>query len=159
MTGNLFTIFATIVNFIILYFFLRHFLFDKVNGTIEERTNGVKETIDKANADRAEAKVLKLENEEKLKMAKEEGKSIVSNYKVKAEKVSDDIVKEANKEAQLIMERARKEAEREKEKAQSEIKSQVVDLAVIMSSKALEKAIDENEHRRLIKDFIAKVGI
>ncbi|MDP4143437.1 MAG: F0F1 ATP synthase subunit B [Bacillota bacterium] len=159
MSGNLFTIFATIVNFIILYLFLRHFFFNKVNGALEERSNGVKETIDKANADRAKAESLKLENEEKLKNAKEEGKTIVANYKTKAEKVSDDIVKEANAEAQLIMERARKEAEREKEKAQDEIKSQIVDLAVLVSSKALEKELDENEHRRLIEDFIAKVGI
>lgn len=57
------------------------------------------------------------------------------------------------------MDRARKEAEREKEKAAEEIKSQAVELAILLSQKALEKTIDENEHRRLINDFISKVGI
>lgn len=152
------TIFITIVNFIILLLFLRHFLFDKVNGAIESRANEVKETIDRANADRAEAEALKSENQEKLKMAKEEGKTIVSQYKLKAEEVSEDIVKEANREAQLIMERAKKEAERQKEKLTSELREETVNLAVLLSSKALEKSINEEEHRRLIQDFI-KVGI
>lgn len=152
------TILITIVNFIILLLFLRHFLFDKINGTIEGRANEIKETIDKANADRADAAALKSENQEKVMMAKEEGKAIVSEYKLKAEKVSEDIVKEANREAQLIMERAKKEAERQKEKLVSELKEETVNLAVLLSSKALEKTINEEEHRRLIQDFI-KVGI
>ncbi len=60
---------------------------------------------------------------------------------------------------QLILNRAKTEAEREKQKAEDDIKNQVVDLAVLVSSKALESSIDEAQHRKLIKDFIAKVGI
>lgn len=159
MTGNLFTIFATIVNLIILYLFLRHFLFDKVNGAIESRANSVKETIDKANADKAEAEALRLENVKNLEESKIQGKNIVENYKEKAEKVSEEIKKQASTEAELIAERAKKEIQREKEKAEDEIKNKVVDLAVILSSKALEKSINEEEHRRLIEEFIAKVGM
>ena len=61
------TILITIVNFIILLLFLRRFLFDKINGAVENRANEIKETIDKANADRADAEALKSENQEKLK--------------------------------------------------------------------------------------------
>ncbi|MHC1681651.1 MAG: F0F1 ATP synthase subunit B [Clostridiaceae bacterium] len=158
MEFNVTTIVMTIVNFFILMFFLRRFLFDKVNGAIENRANEVKSTIDQANADRADAAALKSENQEKLLMAKEEGKAIVSEFKLKAEKVSEDIVKEANKEAQAIIERAKKEAERQKEKLVSELREETVNLALLLSSKALEKSINEEEHRRLIQDFI-KVGI
>ena len=56
------------------------------------------------------------------------------------------------------MERTRKEMVREKEKAESEIKKQVIDLSLILSEKALEQLIDEKQHRRLIEDFIFKVG-
>ncbi|EET86773.1 F0F1 ATP synthase subunit B [Clostridium carboxidivorans P7] len=84
---------------------------------------------------------------------------MLKNIKNKAEKVSSDILKEAHEEAETIVKRAKLEAEREKEKATDEIKNQVVDLAVLVSSKALEESIDEDQHRRLIKDFIAKVGI
>jgi F-type H+-transporting ATPase subunit b len=118
MNGNLFTIFATIVNFIILLLFLKHILFNKVNGVIDKRTSEVKETIDKANADRAKAEALRLQNEENLQNSKIEGKTIVENYKAKAEKVSEELKKEASTEAQVIIQRAKKEVEREKERLQ-----------------------------------------
>ena len=91
--------------------------------------------------------------------SKENGKAIIEDYKVKAENISSNIVSEAHSEANLIMERAKKEAEREKNKAKDEIKTQIVDLAVLMSSKALEESIDEEKQRKLIDDFISKVGI
>lgn len=159
MDINLVRVCITIVNFIILYFALRHFLFNPVNNKIDSRVNAIKSDIDKAEADRIEAEKLKNENVEKLSKAKEEGKAIVENYKVKAEKVSEEIKTGASNEAQVILERAKKEAEREKEKAEDEIKSQVVELAMLVSSKALNKSLDETEHRRLIEDFVAKVGI
>jgi F-type H+-transporting ATPase subunit b len=158
MTGNAFTVFATVVNLIVLYLILRHFFFDKVNNNIESRVNGVKDTIDKANIDRAEAEALRLENVKKLEESKVEGKRIVEEYKGKAEKVSDDVKQEASNEAKLIIERGKTEVERQREKAEDELKKKVVDLAVILSSKALEKSIDDAEHRRLIEEFIAKVG-
>jgi len=158
MTGNAFTVFATVVNLIILYLILRHFFFDKVNNNIESRVNGVKDTIAKADADRAEAEGLRLENVKKLEQSKVEGKKIVEDYKEKAEKVSNDVKEEASNEAKLIVERGKTEVERQKERAEDELKKKVVDLAVILSSKALEKSIDDAEHRRLIEEFIDKVG-
>jgi F-type H+-transporting ATPase subunit b len=150
---------ATIINFLILYFILRHFLFKPVNNTIDKRQNEIVTKINKTEEDMKKAEELRIENKNKLSLAKQEGKNIVEDYKVKAGKVSSDILKEAHEEAQTIVNRAKVEAEREKEKAADEIKGQVVDLAVLVSSRALEGSIDEEQHRRLIKDFIAKVGI
>ena len=64
-----------------------------------------------------------------------------------------------NAEAVSLKERAMLEIEREREKAEYEIKKQAVDLAVELSIKALDQKIDENTHRQLIGDFIAKVGM
>ncbi|OAA86710.1 MULTISPECIES: F0F1 ATP synthase subunit B [Clostridium] len=152
-------IIATIINFLILYFILRHFLFKPVNDTIDKRQNEIVTKINKTEEDMKKAEELRIENKNKLSLAKQEGKNIVEDYKVKAGKVSSDILKEAHEEAQTIVKRAKVEAEREKEKAADEIKGQVIDLAVLVSSRALEGSIDEEQHRRLIKDFIAKVGI
>lgn len=159
MDFNIGTICFTIINFIILMVILKVLLFEKVNKVIDDRNNEVKQTIDNANSDREEAKVLKLETEKNLEQSRVQGKTIVENYKEKAEKLSDQIKNEASGEAELILERAKKEVEREKEKAEDELKNKVVDLAVILSSKALERSINEEEHRRLIEEFISKVGI
>lgn len=159
MEVNIGRVIITIINFIILYLILKHFFFKTVDDTITNRQNEIDFKIKNTNENEQKSKQLVLQHEELLKNSKQEGKNIVEEYKNKAEKVSSDILKEAHEEAETIVKRAKVEAEREKEKAADEIKNQVVDLAVLVSSRALEESIDEDEHRRLIKDFIAKVGI
>lgn len=159
MEIHLSKILATIINFGILYLILKHYLFKPVNNAIDSRQNEIVNKINKTEEDRIKAEELRKENEDKLRQARQEGKVIVEDYKVKADKVSSDILQEARQEAETIIERAKVEAEREKEKAADEMKTQVVDLAVLLSSKALEESVNEDQHRRLIKDFIAKVGI
>jgi F-type H+-transporting ATPase subunit b len=158
MEGNPISIILTIFNFIISLLFLKYFFFEKIMKVIDDRNNEVMDTINKANADKKEAEVLKIQTQKNLDESKQQGKNIVEDYKQKAEKVSENIKSEASSEAELIITRAKKDIEREKEKAEDELKKKVVDLAVILSAKALEKSIDEAEHRRLIEEFIAKVG-
>lgn len=158
MDIHLLTTIFTIVNFIILYFILRHFLFKPVDNIITTRQNEVNTNIKNAEESKTKAEQYRIESETNLKESKNKGKTIVEDYKKKAESLFEEIKGDANKEAQDIIERAMHEAEREKEKAQAEIKEQVVNLAVALSAKALEQSINEEEHRRLINDFIAKVG-
>mgnify|MGYP001348935766 CR=1 len=159
MEINISHIIAVIINFLLLYFILRHFLFTPVNNAIDKRQNDIVEKINKTDEDLTKAEALRLENEKILSGAKDEGKNIVEDYKNKAEKLSSDIESKARTEADDIIKRARVEADRQMEKSADEMKNQIVDLAVLLSSKALGESIDEDQHRRLIKDFIVKVGI
>lgn len=152
-------IIATLINFLILFLILKHYLFKPVNNMIDKRQNEIVDKITKTDEDMKKAEALRNENEAILSGAKDEGKNIVEGYKVKAEQLSSDIVKSAKDESDTIIKRAKTEAERQTEKAADEMKNQIVDLAVLMSSKALGETIDEDQHRRLIKDFIVKVGI
>ncbi|AND83419.1 F0F1 ATP synthase subunit B [Clostridium tyrobutyricum] len=149
----------TIINFIILFLILKHFFFKRVGDTIDKRQEEINSEIKNANENEKKSEELLVKHQKLVANSKQEGKSIVEDYKNKADKVSKGIVDDAQKDAQLILNRAKTEAEREKQKAEDDIKNQVVDLAVLVSSKALESSIDEAQHRKLIKDFIAKVGI
>lgn len=159
MKIDLGTIIITIINFGILYLILTHFFFKPVNNVLDNRTEEITSKIKNADDNEKKSQQLLAQHQELLKDSKKEGKGIVAEYRNKAQKTSDDIIKDAEREAQLIISRAKTEAKREKEKAEAEIKGQVVDLAVLVSSKALEESIDNDQHRKLIKDFIAKVGI
>lgn len=159
MDINPLTVGMTIINFFIFCAVVTYFLYKPVMKILTERQSDIDEKIRKTEEDKLAAHKFMLENKEKLDSAKDEGKKIVENLKLKAEKQSDDILKEAKSEADLYAERARKEVEREKDKAKEEIKTQAIDLAIMLSTKALEESIDEEKHRKLINDFIAKVGI
>lgn len=149
----------SIINFIILYFIMSHFFFKRITKALKERRERIKNNIEKSQQDAAKARNLMLENEKLLKIAKEQGKAITEEYKENAEKVYNEIVEDAHNEADLIMQRANLEIKREREKAEEAVKSKVVDLAFEISLKALEGVIDEDQHRKLIKDFISKVGV
>ena len=159
MSINILDVFGTVINFIILLLILRHFFFNKVNIMLTTRSEGIENDINSAKANNEKAELLRLENEEKLKNASIEGKSIVENFKAKAEKLSEQIVEDANNNAQNVLEKGKKELQREVEKASSDIRAQVVDLAVMLSAKTLGQTIDEAQHRKLIAEFISKVGI
>jgi F-type H+-transporting ATPase subunit b len=148
----------TILNFFILYFVLRRFLFKPLNETLSARRSEIESKLKDAENNKVLAERYKVESEASLKDSKNKGKVLVAEYKSKAEGLHSDIVKGAHTEAKQIIERAVRETEREREKAQAEIKEQVIELALMLSEKALEESINEETHRRLINDFISKVG-
>ena len=152
------TIIATIINFILLLYILKYFFYKPVNKIMDDRKNIINTSIKNAKDNEEKAEISRKEKEQLLHESKTKGREIVEEYKVNAQNVSNEIIDEAKKESIIIMERSRVEVEREKEKATSEMKKQVIDLSLILSEKALGQHIDEKEHRRLIEDFIVKVG-
>lgn len=159
MEMELSTLILTWVNLAIIILILKHFFWDKLKGIIAERQTYVDEKLTKADEDSEKARMYLLKNEKILQSAKEEGKKITERQKQKGDKVYDEIIDNAKNEATSLKERAMLEIEREKEKAEYEIKKQAVYLAVELSIKALEQKIDEETHRKLIGDFIAKAGM
>lgn len=152
------TLILSLINFVILYFILKKFFFKKIHAIIEERENLIGEKLDQAEEEVTRARILAVENERVAKNAREEGRLITKRHKEKADKIYTEIVEEAHDEAKVILDRARLEIDREKKKAQSQLKNEVVDLAMDLSKKIIQKNIDEEKNREIIDDFITKVG-
>jgi F-type H+-transporting ATPase subunit b len=159
MEVRLSTLVINWVNFGIILLLLRHFFWNKLKGIIAERQKYVDDKMTKADEDAEKARMYLVKNEQILQSAKDEGKKITERQKEKGDKLYEEIVSDAKVEASSLKEKASLEIEREKEKAEYEIKKQAVDLAIELSVKALGQKIDEDTHRKLIGDFIAKVGM
>lgn len=159
MEIRLSTLIMTWVNFAVIILILKHFFWDKLKGILEERQKYVDEKLTKADEDAEKARMFLVKNEQILNSAKEEGKKITEEHRAKGDKLYEEIVQNAKVEANSLKERASLEIGREKEKAEYEVKKQAVDLAIELSVKALGQQIDEETHRKLIGDFIAKVGM
>lgn len=146
------------INFFIFYFILNKFVFKKTIAIMDSRKKEVESAFAKAREEEERAKSLKEKYDEDMLTYKNEGLKLVEGYKRKADQVYDEIIEESKREANAIKAKAINEIEKEKEKARAEIKDEILTLAVKFSTKILEKEIDENKHRELIDDFIAKVG-
>lgn len=82
---DLTTIIATLLNTLILFLVLKHFLFDKVNKVIEDRKNDVKETYRQADEAKENAEKLEAEYTSRLEGAKEESAQIIQTATRKAQ--------------------------------------------------------------------------
>jgi len=148
----------TIINFFILYFLLKRFLFKPINKVIVERRREISSNLQEAEENKKKAQQYRLESENRLKDSAREGKALVEKYKMQAEKIREEIIKKAEKEAKEIIDRAEKEVHGQKERAEAELREQVVSLALAVAAKAIERQLDEKEHRRIMDEFIDQVG-
>lgn len=155
---DLTSIIGTLLNTLILFLVIKHFLFDKVNAILEARKNEVEKTYEDADEALKNAKELETEYTEKLAGAKEESAEIIRNATKKAQLRSDEIIGEAKNEAHGIMTKANADIEKEKKRAVNQIKDEISDIAVSIAEKVVSKEIDPKTHEELIESFIDGIG-
>lgn len=155
---DLTTILGTIINTLLLFLVLRHFLFDKVNAVLDSRKTEVAKTYEDADAALNNAKQLESEYTEKLSAAKEESAEIVKNATKKAQSRSEEIIAEAKDEARGIVDKANADIEKEKKRAVNQIKDEISDMALSIASRVVSKEIDGKTHEKLIESFIDEIG-
>ena len=155
---NEFTIIATLLNALILFFVFKRFLFDKVNAILDERNKEVVKSYEDADSALANAKSIEVEYTEKLASAKEESAEIVKNATKKATVRYDEIVSEAKDDARGIVDKANADIEKEKKRAVNQIKDEISDIAMSIAEKVVVKELDAKSHEKLIEEFINEIG-
>ena len=152
------TVILTICNLFIQVALIKKFLFKPINEILEKRKNLADKEIREAREAREEADSLKDQYESSLTNAHAEAAKIVSEAQKEAQTKADALVHDAQKEAADIKARAAADIEQEKKKAINEAKDEIGGLAMDIAGKVVEKEINENDHKKLIEDFISKVG-
>ena len=158
MGGNLFTIFATMVNFVILILILKRLLFSKINNIISNREKAIKDSLEKAEATNKLADE-KLENyETKISNLEEEGRIIIRAAKETADAQMAEIVKKAKAESVGIIAHAEKEIERERHNAESEMKEQIMSIAMLAAQKIMEKELSAEGNAEVVDKILKEAG-
>lgn len=158
MEGNLFTVFATMVNFIILIFVLKHFLFSKISDVIDNRNNETIETINNAEDYKTEAQSLKKAFEKQIATLENKGRDIVKEAKVKADAQAKDIIYEAEEKASMLLKQAENEIQRLNRKAVDDLRQEIGALAILAAEKILEKNLDHQEQQAVIGKIMDEAG-
>jgi F-type H+-transporting ATPase subunit b len=159
MDINVGRLIVSVINLGILYWFLKKYLFGRLTTFMNNRTESMQSKLALAKSNLEEANAMREKYEIQLRTAETEGKRIVEEYKIKAQKLSEELHEDAKKEAGLIRERAKIDAERELEKAKDEIKRQIITLSLLAASKSIGGQLDNEKHHVLIKEFINKAGV
>ena len=158
MSIDLTTIIATLLNTLILFFVLKHFLFDKDNKVVDERQKEIQQSYDRADEAEKNAQQLEADYNAKIGQAKEESAEIIRDATKKAQARADEIIDEARVEARGIRTNAENEIEREKKIAVNAIKDEISQIAFSAAAAVVEKDLTSEDNEKLIEKFIDNVG-
>lgn len=155
---NFWQILISLINLVLLFLIIKKFLYKPVRKVLAQRQNEVSKLY--SDADVAKANALSIEEEwnEKMKNAKAEADSIITDAASKANFRKNDIISEAKQTAEGIIRRAENDAELERRKAHAEIKAEVADISAALAQKILEREINMDDHRELVESFVEKIG-
>lgn len=152
------TFLAQIANLFIQVLLIKRFLFKPVNEILKKRKELADAEIQKAVKAKEEALAIKAEYEQNMQEAKNKANDILMTAQKTAAIQSEEILKDASAQATAIKAKAEKDIAQEKRKAVNDIRSEIGDMAVEIAGKVIEREISEEDHEKLINDFISNVG-
>ena len=131
------TIFWTVVNVLVLFVALRHFLIKPVMGVIEQRNEMIRQQFDAAQKTQDEANKMKTDYEQQLDTAKEQAAYIIAAARVRSEKEHSKAIADTEAERVKMLAQAREDIEKEQANAKKELQSQIMDIAMLAAKKII----------------------
>ena len=129
------TIFWTVVNVLVLFVALRHFLIKPVMGVIEQRNEMIRQQFNAAQKTQDEANKMKADYEQQLDTAK--AADIIAAARVRSEKEHSKAIADTEAERVKMLAQAREDIEKEQANAKKELQSQIMDIAMLAAKKII----------------------
>lgn len=131
----------TSVTFLVVWFLLGRFAFRPIQNSLKDRENYIRESLNQAEAAKAEMAALKAENEVILNEAREERSKILKEAKAVKESIINEAKEKAKEEAQRIVSSAKMEIENQKMAAMIDVKNQAGMMALEIAEKVIKKQL------------------
>jgi F-type H+-transporting ATPase subunit b len=147
----------TAITFLLLVVLLSKFAWGPIVRMLDERERTIREAIEQAKKERAEAERALAEQKATLAAAQREAADLAQKSKQEVEVLRADLTAKARKEADDLVAQARKQIQEEKSKALAELKGQVADLAIDAARRLIQSSLDEKSQRALVEEYIAKL--
>ena len=152
------TFIATICNLFIQIYLIKRFLFKPINEMLEKRKALADAQISDAEKANEEAQAIKAQYEQDMQNAKEKAGEILASAQKTAAAQSEQMLREANQQAAAVKINAVNAIQQEKRKAVDEMKNEIGSMAVEIAGKVIGREVNEDDHERLIDEFISNVG-
>lgn len=148
---------AQIVNFVILLFLLKKFLYKPLINLMNNRRQEIVEGLEKAKKGEEEFQKIQELREKELAKIQKEAEALIQKAKEIGDKKQQEILKEAEEKTKKIIEEAKGRIEIEKEKMLKEVRQDIANLVVAATEKILKEKIDEDKEKKLINEALSKL--
>lgn len=152
------TFIAQILNLFLQAYLIKKFLFKPIQNILEKRREMADAQLSDAAKAKEEALTMKAEYEENMAQARTKANDILAHATKTANAQSEEILQEANRQATALKAKAESDIAQERKKAVNEIKDEIGSLAMDIAGKVIEREISEEDHRKLIDEYIQNVG-
>jgi len=149
--------FWTTLAFVITMLVLGKVAFPRIGEALEKRAAAIRESIEAAEAQKADADRLLEEYRKRLTEAREQAEQIVSRARKAAEAAAAQAAAEGKAKREELVAAARKDIEAETRRSLEQIRKEVADLTVLATEKITRKALTEDDQRRLVEEALAEV--
>lgn len=158
LTVDPYWILVSLVQFLILYWLLRRFLWGPVTSALESRAAKIREGLDLAEQAKRDREQLKKEVETILAQARAEAAEIADRSTQAAEQAAAAIRTEARAESERIRERGKADARQLHDQALAQLRGELASMVVLATSRLLGREIDPAKHRELIEESLNDAG-
>jgi len=148
----------TLVSFFILLILLAKLVYPLILKGLKKREETIEQQLEEARKTKQEATALLEDYKRQLSEARAEAQKIINEGKELGENMRKEIVQKAQQESNQIVKRAQEEIELQKQKAILEIQERIADLSIMAASKVINKSLNTDDHRRLVEEYVSKVG-
>jgi F-type H+-transporting ATPase subunit b len=131
--------------------------FPRIQEALDRRAKTIRESIEAADRQRQEADRLLDEYRERLKEAREQADDIVARARKAAEAATAEAITEGKDRREALVAAARRDIETETRRSLEQIRKEVADLTVLATEKVTRKALDSEDHKRLIEEALEEV--
>ncbi len=147
----------TILTFLVLLVLLAKFAWKPLLALLDRREEMIRQSLDDADKAKQELQRLQQESKEILSKARVEAQSILAKSRSQAEKLKGELRQEAKVQADSILRDAEKQIQVETEKAIAVIKTEVVDLSLLVASKLIKRNLSKEDNQSLIEESLKQV--
>ena len=138
--------------------FLSYLLFNPARDFLKKRQDKIKNDLDTAAADKADARKLKEDYNAKIQNINAEAEEILAQARQKALDNEAKIIAEAKEEAARILSRANAQVELERKAAADDMKKEMIALASLMAEKAVAGAVDAKVQDTMVESTLKEIG-
>jgi F-type H+-transporting ATPase subunit b len=155
--GNLGNAVWTLVIFTIVVLVLGKFAWGPVLALLQQREQFIHRSLSEAKREREEAEARLKEYSAKLQSAHAEAVGIIEEARRDAERLRGELRQRAKAEAEALISNAERQIQLETARALQQIRTEAVELSVMIASKLIQRNLTKEDNERLIEDALRQV--
>lgn len=148
---------AQIINFLIIFFILKKFLYKPVLEIIKKREEAIKDGLKKAEDAQILLEKTALKEKEVLRNAQKEALKIIEDAKKHAQELIDQTEEKTRKNTQKMLNEAQLQIQQETRRVEKELSVNVSRLAVAFLQKTIKDLFERKEQKEIMDKALKRI--